>query len=349
MGLLALGTGCGSSGTAHSAADGSDSTGSEADAQADPDFAGETSQSADADMTAWPEGDDAVLLAPGVELRLTKLGTADTLPAKVYQDVANGGGLSNKDGDEKPSEVAPADGQKFLVAEFESDDPEWEPDSGDVPETVASLQLRSNEKADLFNTEERTMQGGTVVASVPEDAKSADASIRIDTDERTQTLSLLDGKRADTNVPQVCEAGTDVEIGKVEEIEDTFEDFTDEKQRVGGEVSEAFVTPYLDDDHGGDGWATKGKMYLSVNVDWHMGGGATTEDRTTIQVKLPNDSTEPRVNDPSSLTDRFYKNAVFETPADTTEATVAVNAKLEVGISDKAEDHGKGSAELTIS
>src|SRR5699024_1529383 len=136
-GMLALAAGCGSSGDPESVADESglgDSDSDAAGAQADPDFAGETSHSVDADLEKGPDGDDAVLLAPGVQRRLTELGTADTLPVKVYKDVARGASVPDSDG-ETPSEVAAADGQQFLVANFESNDPHWEPDSGDVPKT----------------------------------------------------------------------------------------------------------------------------------------------------------------------------------------------------------------------
>lgn len=351
--VAVLAAGCGSSGEVAGAADESRSdrsnqAGSDGDAQADPNFAGETSQSVDADLDAGPDGDDGVLLAPGVELRLTELGTVDTLPTKVYKDVARGASVSNSDSGAKPDEVAPADGQQFLVAEFESDDPHWAPDTGDVPRTTATLQLRGNEEANLFTTGDGTMQGGTVVASVPEDADPADATIRIDTKEQTQTLSLLDGKRRDTDVPQVYEAGTEIELDDVKKVKGTIEG-SREDYRVEGEITEAFITPYLDDDHGGDGWATSGKVYVSLEVDWEMTARGASSDHSTIQLKLPNDSTESLVNDPSSLTDRFDKNAVFEIPADTEKATAALTAKVAVGVSQDAEEYGKGSAELKIS
>src|SRR5699024_1342341 len=160
---------------------------------------------------------------------------ADTLPVKVYKDVARGASVPDNDG-ETPSEVAPADGQQFLVANFESNDPHWEPDSGDVPKTVATLQLQGNEKGELFTTDQGTMQGGTRAASVAEDAEPEAATIRIDTAEQAQTLSLVDGERQDSDVPQVYEAGTNVELSDVEEVEGTFEHL-DEQERIGGEVA----------------------------------------------------------------------------------------------------------------
>lgn len=342
-GALALAAGCGSDGKPEITSDESSAA-----AQADPDFAGETSHVFDADLEDGPQSDDAVVLAPGVELRLTELGTVDTLPVNVYQNVARHAEVSNQDGDDTPTEVVPADGQQFLVANFESNDPQWEPANGDVPDTSATLQLRGDEETELFSTEHGSMRDGTVVASVPERAGPDDATIRIETEQHDQTLSLVDGKRRDTDVPQVYEAGTEVGVGEVDRVEGTFERL-DHEERIGGEVAEAFITPYLDDDHGGEGWATKDKVYLSVNVDWEMTAINLASDHSSIRLKLPNDKTETPVNDPSSLSAKFADNAVFEIPADTEEATAVLNAKIVVGGSGDMRDYGHGSAELKIS
>src|SRR5699024_8541599 len=100
----------------------------------------------------------------------------------------------------------------------------------------------------------------------------------------------------------------------------------------GGDVAGAFITPYLNDNHGGARRATQGKVYLSANLDWNMRSGGT----------------ESPVNDFTSLTERFAKNPVFEIPADTEKATVVRHAKVSVGPTGDDQDNGKGSAELTI-
>jgi len=90
---------------------------------------------------------------------------------------------------------------------------------------------------------------------------------------------------------------------------------------------------------------------LSANLDWNMSSSGTAEDRTTIQLELPNGNTETPVNDFSSLTDRFDKNPVFETPADVEKATMVLHARVSVGSVGPpvtARHKGKRSVKLAV-
>src|SRR5699024_7903547 len=247
-------------------ADGGEQIDDAAIVQAPADLAGSTSLAIEAEFTPVEENDEARLLAPGVDLRITEVAQTDTLSVEVVEDL---GGEVEQTEDEAPVEmVQAADGHVFWIARYNSDDPQWEP-RGEVPDSTATLALSGNEVADVFTTSDGTMHRGTVVASLPTDSGADAGVLQVATDEKFQALSLLDGTRVASDVEHIYQvAGHQVEVTSAEEFEETFEGFTGQQQRIAGSVVGGFVTPWLGRSNNGQGWAGSGQVYLSVELEW---------------------------------------------------------------------------------
>ncbi len=349
--LLAL-TACGSDTDGHaSAGDGEDTLRMSVDEnafRAEPDIAGVTSMSLDARFDKVEDSDRTRVLAPGVDLRITGVARLDTLDVDVYADLGGNAPSVNDEG-EPIEEVYPAEGQAFFAVEYSSDDPQWEP-RGDIPDSVASVVINGNDVAEVFSTADGTMQRGTIVASLPADSAPDAAVLEVETAGKFQSLSLLNGKRVNSDVEHIYDVvDRRVEIGKAEEFEETFTGWAGGTKRIAGSVVDAFATPWLDRGNGGDGWAGPGKTYLSVEVDWVDISGAD-DDESTVHLELDNGKTVQPDNDPSSLVNAFDDNAVFQIPATTQHVTVVVTPQVKVGAGSGAKVHkwDPVKAELTI-
>lgn len=330
------------------AAQGADAKDTQATVQAEPDLAGSTALTIDADFTAVTESDTARLLAPGLDLRITEVAQTDTLGADVIEDL--GGQLDQEEDGAPVDSVQAADGQVFWVAKYTSDDPQWEP-RGEIPDTTATLALAGNEVAQVFSTAEGTMHRGTVVASLPADADPQSGVLQVETDGEFQALSLIDGSRVSSDVEHIYQAaGHQVQVDDAETFEETFEGWTGDQQRLTGSVSGGFVTPWLSSRDGGDGWAGPGQIYLALSVDWAE-VSATTDDETGIYVELTDGTTVRQHDPPVYLLSPFADDPVFLIPAETESVTVVLEPKVTVGAGSTAETHTWDStaAELTIS
>ena len=330
------------------AADSADKQDDAAAFRAQPDLAGTTALTIEAEFTPVEESDAARLLAPGVDLRITQVAQTDTLSAEVLQDL--GGELDQADDEATVESVQAAEGQVFWVAEYSSDDPQWEP-RGELPDSTASLALSGNEIADVFDTAEGTMHRGTVVASLPADADPQTGVLQVETDGEFQALSLVDGSRVASDVEHIYDsAGAEVQVDSAEEFEETFEGWTGDQQRLAGSVSGGFVTPWLSSRDGGDGWAGPCQVYLAVTVDWAE-ISATTDDETGIYVELADGTTVRQHDPPVYLSSPFEDDPVFLIPAETEQVTVVLEPQVTVGAGSTAETHTWDSpaAELTIS
>lgn len=314
------------------------------------DIAGTTTLSVGGELTAVEESDDARVLAPGVDLRLTEVGEFDVLPAAVYEDVTSS--PARIEAGEPVEEVYPAEGQVFLVATYTSDDPQWEP-RGKLPESEARILLGGNEAAQVFRTEDSTMQRGTIVVSVPEGGSADAAVLEVETSGQFQQLSLQDGQRLRSDVEQVYDVvGAEVELGSLEDFDsfdETFTGWAKDTQRINGTVEGGFIVPWLAREDGGDGWAGSGKVYLSIEINW-ADNSSTTDDNSAAHVELADGTIVHPRNDPSSLVNAFADNAVFEIPSDTQAATLVVTPAVEVGYGSGAKVHEWDplSTELTI-
>lgn len=319
--------------------------------QAESGIAGTTTLPIDASFTPVEESLQTSLLAPGVDLRITEVAQVQTLSADVYTDLTGQEPLieaESPDGqDQSADAVAPADGETFLVASYASDDPQWEP-RDNTPDSEASILLNGNEVADAFSTDEGTRHRGTIVVSAPADSSPQDVVLEVETDEVYQSLSLIDGTRVASDVEHIYGvAGSTVEIVSADEFEETFSGWTDEEQRIAGSVTSAFVTPWLDSSHGGQGWAGPGKIYLSVAVDWAE-FEATSEDLSTIFVELPDGSTV-RQHDPGvTLGSPFSDDPAFAIPAQTETLTVVIEPKVNVGAGASEKEHSWDPVKATL-
>ncbi len=313
--------------------------------QAPADLAGSTSLPIEAEFTPVEENDEARLLAPGVDLRITEVAQTDALSVEVVEDL---GGEVEQTEDEAPVEmVQAADGHVFWIARYTSDDPQWEP-RGEIPDSTATLALSGNEVADVFTTSDGTMHRGTVVASLPADSGADTGVLQVETDEKFQALSLLDGTRVSSDVEHIYQvAGHQVEVTSAEEFEETFEGFTGQQQRIAGSVVGGFVTPWLGRSNNGQGWAGSGQVYLSVELEWAE-FESVSDDETGIYVELA-DGTTVRQHDPSSyLSSPFRENPVFLIPADSEAVTVVLEPKVSVALQSEDLTWDGPSAELSI-
>jgi hypothetical protein len=291
--------------------------------------AGSTSLNVQADFQDVAESDDARILAPGVDLRITGVAQLNELDTDVYED-ATGFSVSHE-GSEPPHSVAAEDNQQLLAVTYTSGDPQWLPRDGSNPDSTASIVVEGNVITEVFNTRDGTMHEGTIIASVPADASDTSVALEVETDGKFQSLSLFDGARLDSDVEHIYEAvDVQVDVTDAPEFEETFEGWTGDTERIGGRVTDAFVAPWLSRDSGGSGWASSGQVYLSVELDW-LELSASAKDETQIHVVLDSGSTVQPNNDPSDLLSAFANNAVFQIPAETTEATVVLTPQVMVG------------------
>lgn len=290
------------------------------------DFAGMSSLLNDIDLDTIDETEETGVHAPGLALDITGTAQTATISAEAYEDITGDTPPRDDDG-ERPSEVRAEDGHLFVVASFETRDPQWEP-RGKTPETKAVLQVESSDVTQLFSTEDGSRHSSTIVASVPQDAEPEDAVIEIETAKAYQSVSLLTGERVDTDMPQAYPGPHEVTIESAEELDTSFDHFIDGDTPVQGKVVDAFTTPYLDQD-GGDGWSAPGQVYLSVEVDWNT-PVHTTYNETVTRVEADGETFQA-VNDPSSLVEWFADNVVFQIPADLGAVEVVVEAAYQNG------------------
>ncbi|HLR57448.1 MAG TPA: hypothetical protein VK098_04605 [Beutenbergiaceae bacterium] len=345
--LAACGSG-GASGSDGASDAGDDSTGGEAaaaaDAIADSGIAGMTSETVEAEFQTV-EDPDSFLLAPGVDLHITDVATADVITPNVYEEIT-GDAPTAEEGVEEIETVAAAEGETFFLAKFTSSDPQWEP-RGEIPQTEGHLVVEASEEGRVLNTDDGTRHQGTLLVSLPETAEPGDALLEIETQEKFQSLSLIDGSRVSSDVPSVYEsAGITAEVTDADHIDESFPGWASGDDRVMGEVTSAFTAPWLDRSDDGDGWAPEGKMYLSVEVDWRK-VSATTFDESTMYVELPDgDVVHPQSN--ISVGTKFSDNVVFHIPVDVDTLTVVIEPKVVVGAGNSAPEHEWDDLEATV-
>lgn len=315
---------------------------------ADSDFAGFTDLTVEADFTPVEAGSN--LLAPGVDLQVTQIATLSEVSAAVYEDVT--GGAPEADDpedlaeDEVVESVRAADGYQFYVAKFSSSDPQWK-FTENLPRTTGTLRVNGSEVEQVLNTDNSTRYQATIIVSLAEGATAKDAVIEIETQEKLQSISLIDGQRVTTDVPQTYEsAGLTAQVTSADEIDEGFIGWAKQDDRVNGKVIDAFVTPWLDRSHRGDGWATSGKMYISIEVEWRN-VSSTTFDKTSMHLRLANGDIVHPQND-INLGRTLSENAVFLVPTDATEFTAVIEPKVVVGAGASAPVHEWDPLEANI-
>src|SRR5699024_10032550 len=293
--------------------------------RADPGIVGTTTLDVDASFQPVEESMATRLLAPGVDLRIVDVAQSETISAEVYEDLTETRPEADESG-EPVDTVSAAEGEMFLIATYSSDDPQWEP-RGNEPESQANVLVAGNEVAEVFTTEEATMQRGTIVVSAPAESSPEDIVLEIETDEAFQSLSLLDGTRTSSDVEHIYDASeSTVEVTSAEEFEKTYKTWVGDEARIAGSVVDGFLAPWLDPRDGGDGWAGSGQTYLSVAVDWAE-VETSTQDHTSIHLVLPDETTVKPENSP--VRSNFEDDAVFRVPVETEKVTVVIEPEIE--------------------
>lgn len=291
-----------------------------------------TASSLEAETTAVEESDDARLLAPGLDLRITEVGQLEELPVQAFEQA--GGEILTQDS-EKVSTVEPAEGEVFHVARYESTDPQL-PGVEEIPRSNAKVRVEGSEAGSVF-TGEGDRQQGTLVVSAPEELSPEDLVLEVTTGEDdglTQSLSLVDGTRTSDDAPQLYTVdGFEVELTDAESMNLPYERMNGAPETIRGEVEQAHLTPY----HPEHGWSRSGELFLVVTVDEPK----NHDNKSTIQVEMPDGTTiEPEAEN-SSLVRGFDGPMTFSVPADAGEATVRLTPKakpkLDVITGDPAE------------
>ncbi|MEE6286771.1 hypothetical protein V2J52_03780 [Georgenia sp. MJ173] len=297
---------------------------------ADAELRGVTTILRDAEMHPVAESSETGVHAPGLALAVTATGKVATLSAEVYEDLTGDRLQPDEDG-EVPAEVRPADGHVFLVAEFETSDPQWEP-RGNEPRTEGLLRVDGDSGTEVIDTRDDSRTTGTVVLSLPADADPDHAIIELETAGAFQSVSLVDGTRVATDVPHAYPGPAEVTIESAERLDDSFEHWISDHATVQGEVVGAFATPFLDEGYGrGGGWAAPDQQYLAVAVDWHV-SESTTYDETVIRAQTADGDVFQPINDPKGLTDVFERDAVFQVPTDLDAVTIIIESAYRNGV-----------------
>jgi len=309
---------------------------------AEPDFAGQTAVLGAVGLKPVEASEEVGVHAPGLALDVTAVGVVATIPVDAYEDIT-GDRLRVDSDEEAPTEVRAADGHVFVVADYETTDPQWPP-RGEEPRTEATLRVQGSEVGRLFSTADGARHTGTLVVSLPKDPAPGDAVIEIETDDAFQSVSLVDGTRVDTDVPQAYPGPQEVTLESAERLDVSFPHWHRGEISVQGEVVGGFTTPYLS----GQGWASPGQHYLSVAVDWHL-SERTTYDETTMRVETADGDVFQPINDFSSHQEVFARDAVFQLPVDVEAVTVVIESAYQTSPTNKELiEQDPISAELTI-
>lgn len=270
----------------------------------------------DADWSEVTPSPAHLIVAPGVSLRVTQTAQLDRLEPELASQVdtlADGG------------PIIPSDGETFILATIESEDPRW-PGGERTPTTEGELLVLGSPATGQWRLSlgsgERLQE--TYLLSVPSDPSPEDAVIEFVTSDVTQTISLVDGTRVDSAVEAIYQAGTQVSLEGDGAYSHEFESWASGTHEINGQVTGAVISPYV------GGWARPGQVFLGVDVDARDDGGVD-DDLTDLRLELADGTTVTPENDFSSLRNRFTETAWFQIPADTEQLTLHVLPKGKAG------------------
>src|SRR5690625_2567778 len=164
---------------------------SEAVTQMEPGGAEILNRVPDLEFTDITQDDSTVVSSFDKELRVEKVVQTTTIPAEVAEE------MTGSSGDFEPGDlVAAADGEVFLVAVLQADDPRWEPTDQQLTgssETETILRVGGNPLTDPYLSMEAGDQA-TVAVAVPEDPAQDEVTVELLQDDVSQEISLIDGR-----------------------------------------------------------------------------------------------------------------------------------------------------------
>src|SRR5690625_2500106 len=258
----------------------------------------------DTEWRSVPESELNYLLAPGLELRITQVAQPQSLDIATYEQLTG----RVDDGIES---VVPAPGEKFLAATYTSTDPRLPTGGGSTPETQATLLIEGSEVTQVFSGSGDRQQD-TIVVAIPETAEPEDvvleaktSSSRRSDEDVIQMISLIDGSRVDTDIPQAYAIADweAVEVSDAGTMEFEYERITGDLETIRGSVDTAYLTP-LYADHG---WPRTDEVFLVVDVD----EPENHDNKSIIHVELPDGTVVQPQAENSSLVRAVSDPMVF--------------------------------------
>src|SRR5690625_4796240 len=304
---------------AEPAADTAEPTDDELVMEAEPGVYG-TVTNLDAEWRSVPESELNYLLAPGLELRITQVAQPQSLDIATYEQITGlvGDGIET---------VVPAPGEKFLAATYTSTDPRLPMGGGSTPQTEAALLIEGSEVAQVFSGSGDRQQD-TIVVAIPETAEPEDvvleaktSSSRRSDEDVIQMISLIDGSRVDTDIPQAYAIADweAVEVSDAGTMDFHYERITGASETIRGSVDTAYLTPL----HADHGWPRTDEIFLVIEVDEPK----NNDNESTIHVELPDGTVVQPQAENSSLVRAFSDPMVFSVPADAGTVTVVLTPR----------------------
>ncbi|MGC5626806.1 hypothetical protein ACPYO6_00990 [Georgenia sp. Z1344] len=297
-------------------------------------------QTPDVELTEVEQDRSTVISAFDQEISVPQAGTVDTLPVDVAEQI-----LAEDPSDETEfgdaEEVAAAEGETFVVAIVQVDDPRWEPVDDEIESYEATENVVRVEGSEVdLDLELTPGEQVTVVLSVPDDAAPEDVVLESVAFDVSQEISLLDGTRTASGVEEIYARPTDVEVGEGAEWSHDYE------TRYGGmtqtgQLTGGVLTPFVPE----VGWANPGHVFLGVDVTTQE-PPSPHYDESTIRLRLADGSTvEPETNTNGS-DGPFTRRVWFQLPVDAAEAVVEVS--IVIGLGGEMHDIAVAEVPLTM-
>ena len=275
---------------------------------------------------ATPFARRGVLLAAPT-LLLAGCGMLPGLPGEPQDEETDDGGT------ELASVVLPGEGRQFLLASWESTDPEWS-FVDRVLSTALEIMVGGVRTLSLGPARpEDAERAGTVLAIVDKDPEPAAATLRAETEDRAQEISLVDGSITETLAPALYERELAVEVTDAGSFETMVKgETTALDMSVRGTFEEAFLTPFVEEAvplGGRLGWAEEDELHLVVPLAWDMDFSADVKDLSEVVLTLSDGTEVQPVQDRRTI---FYDKhsgltATFTIPAAETSATITVSPR----------------------
>lgn len=201
-------------------------------AEAPEESAADTATSAVLDLTAVEVEDEAAtevlmqrleasetLLYPHAAISVTGTALLDSLTAEQHtaltgEDAPLPEGADPYDDGPPATTVLPGETKAFLLASWESTDPEWRPALSTNPTTL-HIAYDGNDEIWLDSVTERDLErSGTVLAIVDASPDPSAVTVHAVTDDGAQDISLIDGSIVATIAPRLYAAGLDLEVSE---------------------------------------------------------------------------------------------------------------------------------------
>ena len=240
----------------------------------------EVDDTAAAEQLMTPLDGGQTLLHPLAQVTVTASALLDSLEASAYTALTGEEAPQADEGTELASVVLPGEGRQFLLASWESTDPEWS-FVDRVLSTALEIMVGGVRTLSLGPARpEDAERAGTVLAIVDKDPEPAAATLRAETEDGAQEISLVDGSITETLAPALYERELAVEVTDAGSFETMVKgETTALDMSVRGTFEEAFLTPFVEEAvplGGRLGWAEEDELHLVA--PWR---GTWTSPRTS--------------------------------------------------------------------